>query len=107
MRRLIIYFILLTFLQSAYSQQNQVFSGDTATYPDELYEYMRNLPEQYEDHLEEFLLAWEEQKLFSPKDQVTIIQLSQLMISRKVRPYPHFLSFLSCFVAFKKINSLL
>ncbi len=105
MRQLIIYSFLLGFYISAYSQSLQVFTGDTATYPNEVYEYMRNLPEQYEDQLVEFLKAWEEENLFSPEDQTKIAQLSQLMISRKVRPYPHFLSFLSCFVAFKKYNT--
>jgi hypothetical protein len=104
MQQLAFFFIILTCSLSAFSQ-NQVFSGDTATYPDELFEYMRNLPELYEDQLEEFMIAWEEQKLFAPEEKQTIIHLSQLMISQKVRPYPHFLSFLSCFVAFKKFNN--
>jgi hypothetical protein len=90
---------------AAVSQNMKVFSGDTANYPDELYEYMRTLPEQYEDQLTEFLMAWEVQKLFTPTEQFTIIQLSDLMISQKVRPYPHFLNFLTCFLSFKKYNT--
>ena len=94
MRQLIICIFLLGFYLSVYSQSIQVFTGDTATFPNEVYEYMRNLPEQYEDQLVDFLKAWEEDNLFSPEDQISIVQLSQLLILEKVRPYPHFLSFL-------------
>jgi len=98
--------VLLTLsVKSAFTQKNEVFSGDTLAYIEELTKYMSNLPEQYKDVLEEFVEAWQEDSLFNPEEQYNIITLSQLMIKRNARPYPHFYCFLSCMMAFKKYNS--
>ena len=88
-----ILFFTIIFLYTAGSvnaQKAKVFSGDTTTYIEELTNYMSNLPEQYEDVLEEFITSWEEDSLFNPTEQYNIIKLSVLMIKRKTRPLARF-----------------
>lgn len=106
--RILILFIIVFFRISSislYAEKIEVFSGDLIAYPEELSNYLSTLPEQYEDLPEIFLKAWTEDSLFSLTEQNNIIRLSQLMIKRNTRPYPHFYNFLSCMLAFKEYNT--
>ena len=86
------------------SWQNSKFSGDPALYPDELKDFMSNVSGQHEEILDRFLIAWEEDSLYSYKEQENIIRLSQKMVSRKARPYPQFVLLLNCMLAIKEAN---
>ncbi len=106
--RIQIVFIIFLFkvsVFSLYAGKTEVFSGDIHTYTEELSNYMSTLPEQYEDVLERFINAWEEDSLFNFSEQRTIVVLSQLMIKRNAKPYPHFYNFLSCMLAFENYNT--
>lgn len=87
------------------AQRNQVFSGDTALYIEELKGFMTNLPEQYEEVLDQFIKAWEEDSLFDRDEKAHIVDLSQSLIARKARPYPHFYRFMDCMLAFELYNT--
>lgn len=101
---LVILFLILIHT-TILAQQNQVFSGEPATYIEELEEFFRNLPENYESGYEEFLKAWEEDSLFTEEKQLTIIEFSQLLIGQNIRPYPHYINFLNCMVAFEEFST--
>ena len=81
-----------------YTLIDSPFSGDVALFPDELYSYMSNVPEEQEEPLTLFLKAWEEDSLFTEDQKAEIVNMSQVMIQRKVRPTPHFVAFLECIV---------
>jgi hypothetical protein len=103
MGKYLVIFLLLCFGNIIISaQKNEIFSGDPEKYIDELNNYMRNLPGQYEDQFEEFIVGWEKDSLFNEDKRKSIASLSKLMISQNIRPYPHYISFLSCMVAFEK-----
>ena len=88
-----------------HAQKKTVFSGERANYIEELKNFMTNLPEQYEDLLDEFMRAWEVDSLFDEQEQTNIVAISVLLIKRKARPYPHFYRFMSCMLAFEKYNT--
>lgn len=90
----------------AMAQRNEVFSGDQAIYTEELLDFMTNLSEQYEDVLEEFVDAWEKDSLFDETERQNIITVSQLMVKRKARPYPHFYKLMLCMLAFEEYNQI-
>ncbi len=88
-----------------YAKKIEVFSGDPLVYIEELSNFLSSLPEQYEDVPEKFIQAWEEDSLFDSTERENIIRMSQLMIKRNTKPYPHFYNFLSCMLAFEEFNS--
>ena len=102
------YFLLLLFIALLHTpgmaQRNEVFSGDPATYMEELSAFMTNLPEQYKDVQESFVNAWEKDSLFDETERQNIITISQLLIKRKARPYPHFYKLMQCMLAFEEYN---
>jgi hypothetical protein len=87
------------------AQTKKTFSGDATLYIGELDNFMTNLPDQYNDIFNEFKTAWQKDSLFDENEQKNIIRLSQLMVERKARPYPHFYRFMSCMLAFEHFNS--
>lgn len=89
-----------------FAQQDEVFTGKPSTYIEELSAFMTNLPEQYEDTLGNFIKAWKEDSLFDDTEQRNIVKISQLMVERKARPYPHFYKMLSCMLAFEEFNRI-
>lgn len=102
--RLILFFSIILIFNNSFCQKNQVFSGDTAAFTDELSAYMSNLQGQSEDKFEFFLEKWEKDSLFTLEEQVEIIKLSRLLVSKNIKP-PSFLNFLSCLMAFKEFNT--
>ena len=98
-------FILITLSLNSFSQKKQIFSGDTATFPNELKEFMQNVKDQHEGEIDLFLKKWEKDSLFSKSDQAEIIKLSKLLVEKNVKPNPSFLKFLSCLLAFKEFNT--
>ena len=96
--------VLLTLKTEA--QRDEVFTGETLSYIEELKIFMTNLPEQYEEVLKSFITAWEEDSLFDETEQQNIVKISQLMVERKARPYPHFYKLLSCMLAFEERNKI-
>ncbi|MBN1951762.1 MAG: hypothetical protein JW801_11200 [Bacteroidales bacterium] len=103
----IVLFILFAVIigTQAAAQRNEVFSGDQQLFIEELEDYMKNLPEQYEEVLDSFIYAWEEDSAFTVTEMQDIINLSRLLVSRKARAYPHYHSFMSCILAFKRFNT--
>ncbi|MGD2035351.1 MAG: hypothetical protein PVF73_09870, partial [Bacteroidales bacterium] len=105
-----VFFLIIVLLSCKYNgivsgQTREVFSGDKLLYADELKNYLRNLPEQYEDIPEQFLNAWEEDSVFDAEEQDHIVKFSRLMIKNNTKPYPHFYNFLECMLAFKEYNT--
>jgi hypothetical protein len=94
-------FIGLSF--SIFSFKGSEFSGDPLLYPEELKDFMGNVSDLHEETLDRFLQAWED-SLYSITEKADIIRLSQLLVLRKARPYPHFVSFLDCMLAFKDVH---
>ncbi len=107
-RKTCILILSLLFLLNNFSraQRNTVFTSEANTYIEELSAFMTNLPEQYEDILDEFIDAWQKDSLFDETERQNIIRISQLMVDRKARPYPHFYKLLSCMLAFEKYNRI-
>ena len=104
-KRLLTILFFLSFSFSLLSQKVQVFSGDTSKYTNELGIFMRNVADQHDKLLKDFLKAWEKDSLFNAEEKKQIIDLSQRMVEKKAIPYPHFVNFLSCMLAFKEFNS--
>jgi hypothetical protein len=102
--KLIIFSSIILYSTNTYSQKNLVFSGDTVAFPIELSGYMSNLQGQNVDKVELFIAGWGKDSLFTLEEQVEIIKLSRLLVSKNIKP-PYFLNFLSCLLAFKEFNS--
>lgn len=102
------YLLLILFItlpgNFAKAQRNDIFSGEPTKYIEELSVFMTNLPEQYEDVLKSFIDAWEKDSLFDDTERQNIIKISQLLVARKARPYPHFYKLLVCMLAFEEYN---
>lgn len=90
---------------SVYGQESKVFSGDSTQFISEMHDFMQNVSDQYKDVVNEFYEAWGKDSLFSPSDQKDIITLSRALVKKNAKPYPHFVHFLSCMLAFKKFNT--
>jgi hypothetical protein len=99
-------FLVVVSVLTSLAQQNQIFSGKTENYIEELSALMTNLPEQYEDVLNNFIKAWKEDSLFDDTEQRNIVTISQLMIERKARPYPHFYKMMLCMLDFEQYNKV-
>jgi hypothetical protein len=100
MRRVSIILIAVFGLSfSVFSWQSAKFSGDVNLYIEELQDFMSNVSDQHEILVDHFVQAWEEDSLFSIKEQENIVRLSQKLVKRKARPYPHFVNFLNCLMA--------
>lgn len=78
-----------------------VFSGERANYVSELIEFMGSPAEKDQLVLDAFIQAWQQDSIFNEKEQEDIILLSQLMVSHKARPTPHFVEFIQCYLLFK------
>lgn len=104
MKRLFLLFtvVLLTLSSSVFWWQTAKFSGDPALYTKELEEFMKNVSDKHEKTLELFVEGWEEDSLFTVKEQEDIIRISQKMIVRKARPYPQFVNLIECYLAIKE-----
>ncbi len=95
---------LLTLSFSFLSFQNSKFSGDITLFPEELENFMDNISGEHEETVESFITAWEEDTLFSIKEKENIIRHCQMMEKRKARPYPQFVNYIDCMMAFKHGN---
>lgn len=99
--------ILLGFLSlnfTFFSLKKSKFTGDPLTYTSELKEYMKNVSDQHEELVDRFIKAWEEDSLFTTKQQEDIIQLSQKLDVKNAKPYPHFINFLEVMMIFREQN---
>jgi hypothetical protein len=99
---LLICIVLFGFGFTIFSWQNSKFSGDRNLYPEELRDFMSNVSDQHEETLDRFIKAWKEDSLYSTLEQENIIRLSQKLETRKARPYPQFVEFVNCMLAFKE-----
>jgi hypothetical protein len=101
------FLILLAFIGlsfTLFSLQTSKFSGDLLLYPEELKEFMKNVSDKHEIKVERFLVAWQEDSLFTTVEQENIVRLSQKLLKRKARPYPQFVEFLECVMSFKEVD---
>ncbi len=93
-------FLILSF--SLYSKRDSKFSGNLETYIEELENYMSNLSDIHEVVVDDFVKAWEEDSLFTLKEQEDIVELSQKLDKKNARPYPHFVNFLKFYMLIKE-----
>jgi hypothetical protein len=87
------------------AQDSRIFSGETDKFPDELNLYMRkNINAESEKALNDFLMAWTRDSLFSLKERDRIVNSSISLVKRNAKPHPHFTHYLTCLVLLKKSN---
>ncbi len=92
---------LIISLYQVHGQRVKI-SGDTELYPEEIKEFMSNVSGEQEWVVDAFLQAWEKDSLFTAQEQEGIVEMSMLMEKNKCRPYPHFVNYFKCMMAFKK-----
>ncbi|MBN1159080.1 MAG: hypothetical protein JXA61_06840 [Bacteroidales bacterium] len=84
------------------SQGSEIFSGNPAQYPEELYLHMqKNINTESERILNDFLILWSD-SAFNNQEQQRIINTSRYLANRNASPYPHFSNFLSCIISFRR-----
>ncbi|MCG8697549.1 MAG: hypothetical protein MI922_05805, partial [Bacteroidales bacterium] len=89
---------------SFFSFLGNTFSDDSQKYTTELKKFMKNISGSDEELLDKFIASWDEDSLFSPSEQKDIIEISNLLAKKRVRPAPHFVNFLNCYLVFKSNN---
>jgi hypothetical protein len=104
--RSIILIILFVYTGNCFrvnAQDSKIFSGEVAKYPDELSMYIqKNVNAESSAVLNDFLMAWKGDSIFSVQEQEAIVQRSLSMIRKNAKPYPHFSRYLSCVLLMKK-----
>lgn len=96
--------ILVSGFSVVSSQQLSSFSEDPALFPEEVNLFMgTRLNEQTEQELANFQHFWLS-GVFSMEEQLRIIRVSNAFLSRRARPVPHFIHYLSALFNFKQIN---
>jgi len=92
---------LFTFC-NAFSQYISEFEVDTATFPEQLHQLLKNnMPEETEEMLEVFANKWKsEASVFTYNNKIQIINNSNKLLKSKGRPYPHFNHYLKTILAF-------
>lgn len=96
-------FLLLTTIVSA--QKLTQFSSDSVKYIKELNEYFYDFSankKDAEEYVANFQKIWKSQD-FSSKYRAAVYKTSNVMLQRKLKPYPYFISYLNAVVNF--INS--
>jgi len=85
------------------AQESDVFSGIPEKYPEELSLLIqKNINPESEKILNEFLMVWTRDSLFSLREQERIVRLSIDLLKKNAKPYPHFTHYLKCLVLMKK-----
>ena len=97
--------VILSATFDLYGQRSKIFSGDSSQFIGEMHDFMQNISNQYEPVVDEFYDAWGKDSIFSLSDQQDIMELSRALVKKNAKPYPHFVHFLSCMLAFKKYNT--
>ena len=93
---------LLIFSLTAYPQKFKKFSSDIAKYPEGLNAFMlKNPTPENKKFIEDFVTRWGPDSLFSEEEKLEIIDISNKLIRKKVRPYPDFKNYLSSLLIFK------
>ena len=97
-------FFLFIHIDTTIAQQFKKFSQKIEKYPQEIAEFMgKNIKKEDEAFIVEFVLKWNS-GLYSEEEQNRIILVSNQLLKRKARSYPHFKNYLSTLMAFKKSN---
>jgi hypothetical protein len=95
--------LFITGLNQPFAQDSRVFSGETGRYPEELLLFMqKNINTESERVMQDFLVSWTRDSLFSKKEQEKIVSTSISLVKRNARPHPHFTHYLSCLVLLKR-----
>ncbi len=94
MRRILPVFILIFITSSVFSQQIREFEVDTIRYTDQLKEFMKGVNEEEMQVVDRFITAWKSDSI-SYEDKIGLIGVSNLMLTRRAQPKPHFLDFLT------------
>ncbi len=105
-RRLLItgVLILVSGFSVLYSQQLSSFSEDPEAFIEEVNLFMgTRLNEETQQELANFQHFWLS-GVFSVEEQLRIIRISNAFLSRRARPVPHFIHYLSALFHFKQIN---
>lgn len=96
--------ILVTGFSLVFSQQLSSFSEDPELFIEEVNLFMGSrLNEQTVQELANFQHFWLS-GVFSSEEQLRIIQVSNAFMSRRARPVPHFIHYLTALFHFKQIN---
>jgi len=101
-RILIILFIGFVQLQFGYAQQFKSFSEDISLYPEEIKTFFANsLKEGDALFFDGFTVDWNS-GMFSDEEKNRIITVSNQLLKRKARPYPHFKAYINTILLFKE-----
>jgi hypothetical protein len=99
---LIVISLLTAGMWPAAGQVSKIFSGETASFPDELYAYIqKNINAESERAVNDFLKLWTGDSLFTLQEQERIVKTSISLISKNAKPHPHFTHYLTCLVLLK------
>ena len=105
MKRFVFFLSALIVLSTidSFSQLLKEFSGEIDQYTDEIDQLIsRNLSDDNQDFLDEFLLRYDSNTVFSEDEKQAMIDISQQMLEGKARPLPHFLNYLKAADLFKE-----
>ncbi|HUS87317.1 MAG TPA: hypothetical protein VMW76_08760 [Bacteroidales bacterium] len=97
---LLVLLIIFTLCESVSSQARVAFSGDIQKFSEELTAFMgTNLDEEQRSLLNSFLVAWDSTML-DQHHKEQIISISRLLVAKRMRPVPHFISYLETLMSF-------
>ncbi len=101
----ILLFILAPALLKA--QQFKQFTSDPELYleeVDKLFERSGSYYKKGKDLLDKFEVSWADSG-FSPSEKEKVYEISNLMLKRKARNFPHFYDYLNLLLTFKEFNT--
>ncbi len=106
MKKIILSFLFfLAFLFVANAQLITSFSDDDDKFIKELNSFLSNTDKQKaKEIIEEFKIVWESDTLFTKEQKKIIHTLSNRMLKKKCRSYPHFSTFLKTLIAYTKTD---
>ena len=99
-KRVIFSILLCCFIFPCFSNENgkiKEFSNEFSTYVDQLNTFIRS-SNNAEQNLD-IKLFTRESSSFTPDVQQKLIKISNAMLAKRLRPYPHFTNFLSSFLS--------
>ena len=97
MRRILPVLILLLLTRSVFSQQIREFAVDTVVYTSQLHDFMSSTGEESIKLTNRLIAAWQADSISYP-EKLKLIEVSNLMLTRRAQPEPDFSSFLTIYL---------
>lgn len=104
MRKVILFFIIITVAQGLKAQQQKSFSSEFSVFLTEIKEFIEAKDKKTGKELsEKFNITWNG-SYFSEADKKNIIQTSNELLKKRALAIPHFEEYIRCLIEFEKIG---